>query len=115
MKTKTLRLPLRVVFYKEEDHWVAHCLEFDLIGTGVTRRNAIASLSDAIHIQVSESLEHGNVHNLFSPADGRFLEMFAAGRDVVEGELQLKLEPIDSLVIERTESREYSEGDLVPC
>jgi predicted RNase H-like HicB family nuclease len=77
---KTLRIPLRVVFYREEGQWIAHCLEFDLIGSGETREEAIGQLTAATQIQVEESLKHDNPRNLFFPAESQFFQMFAAGK-----------------------------------
>jgi len=86
---KNLRVPLRVVFYKDGQRWVAHCLEFDLVGDGETKRDALARLSDAIGLQVQASLELRNPGNLFKPADPQLFMMFAAGTDVVVGDLHL--------------------------
>jgi predicted RNase H-like HicB family nuclease len=105
-----LRIPLRVVFYKDNGEWVAHCLEFDLVGSGATKPDALAGLSDAIRIQVEESVANDNPRNLFSPADGEYFQRFAAGKEIAQGELELRIDPIDSVVIERTETREYTDG-----
>jgi hypothetical protein len=103
-----LRIPLRVVFYKEDREWLAHCLEFDLVGDGSTKAEALAALNEAIRIQLEYSFEHQNIDNLFTPADGKFFRMFAAGKDVkgkdiAIGELKIPL------VVDRTEAREYVE------
>ena len=110
-----LRLPLRIVFYKEEGAWIAHCLEFDLIGDGDTQQEAVQQLCEAIVLQMEATIEHKNPANLFTPADGKFFEMFAAGKDVATAELHLKnlpAPPSDSFEIEECEYREYS-GDYV--
>jgi len=75
---KSLRIPLRVVFYPEDGGWIAHCLEFDLLGSGGTKQDAIESLAEAIRLQVEESVRSANPRNLFSPADGEYFERFAA-------------------------------------
>jgi len=111
---ESIRLPIRVVFYKEGSTWVAHCLEFDLIGDGETREEALDRLWEAITIQIEVSLQHDNPSNLFNPADGRFFEMFAAGKNIAIGELHLG-EPqaprhIDRVEIEDREYREYVGG-----
>jgi hypothetical protein len=112
---RTLRIPLRVVFYKEDGDWIAHCLEFDLCGDGPTQAVALDTLATAIGIQIRQSAKHNNPHNLFSPADGEMFEKFAAGTHVAIGELNLSAEGV---VIESTEAREYSEdqptNELVP-
>jgi predicted RNase H-like HicB family nuclease len=112
---KSLRLPLKVVFYKEDGNWVAHCLEFDLIGDGETREEALDALSDAIDIQIHATIAHKNPANLFSPADGKFFQMFAAGKNVATGELHLIKAPpprFDSFEIEGYEYREYAGGEM---
>ena len=103
---KTLRIPLRVVFYKDEDQWIAHCLEFDLCGDEDTKEVAVRSLTTAIQIQVEDSLAHNNPKNLFTPADGEVFEKFFAGKDTVSGELKLTFDGLD---FQGTEYREYSE------
>ena len=105
---KTFRIPLQVVFYREEGRWVAHCLQFDLLGDGDTPREALKSLNGAIETQVLASLEFGNAENLFSPAEGRFFRMFAAGKNIAVGEMHFKF---DSVVIESAETREYEDDD----
>jgi len=91
VEKKSYSFPLRVVFYQEDQSWVAHCLEFDLVGTGLNPSKAVESLNDAIATQVLWSLEKNDMVRLFSPAPAKYEEMFAAGEDVVEGELQVSL------------------------
>jgi predicted RNase H-like HicB family nuclease len=79
---KPLPISLRVVFYKDRQHWIAHCLELDLVGHGRTRKGALRMMSKAIAVQVATSIKHNNPRNLFSPADGKVFAMFAAGEDV---------------------------------
>jgi predicted RNase H-like HicB family nuclease len=100
---------LRVVFYRDDGVWVAHCLEFDLMGDGASQAEALRSLEEAMTLQIEESLASGNRANLFKPAPGRFFEMFAAGTDVAHGEVHIQS---DSLTIDELNAREYS-GDLV--
>jgi hypothetical protein len=103
---KAMRIPLRIVFYRSEGVWIAHCLEFDLCGDGPTQEAAIAQLSDSIQIQVAQSLKHDNPRNLFSPADGEVFQKFAEGKDVAMGELHLEIKPVSM----EAQYREYEEG-----
>ena len=105
---QNLRVPLRILFYQADGQWIAHCLEFDLIGDGATKEQAMARMFEAIAIQVQVSLEYNNPENLFKPADSRYFLMFAAGRDVASGEHHFKL---DSVTIDHAETREYSESE----
>ena len=103
---KTIRISLRVVFYYEQDRWIAHCLEFDLMGDGDTQLKALECLSEAISLQIDASLVHNNPENLFTPAEGKFLRMFAQGKNVAVGELEIKL---DGIEIDSVDMREYIE------
>ena len=110
---KTFRVPLRIVFYRESGSWIAHCLEFDLIGDGQSKVEALDRLSEAVSLQVEASMEHENYANLFTPAEGKFFEMYAAGHDVISGTLEITaiLERMKSTsaVIEGVETREYED------
>jgi predicted RNase H-like HicB family nuclease len=108
----SLRIPIRVVFYLDEADWVAHCLEFGLLGDGPTKEQALEELLEAIRLQIDASIKYNNPSNLFSPADGKYFEMFAAGRDVAEGELTLHFESTDGVTIESIQAREYAEAEL---
>lgn len=110
---RNLRVPIRVVFYREAGVWIAHCLEFDLMGDGSTKAEAVRRLWDAMLVQMEASLKYNNPSNLFSPADGKFFEMFAAGKDVAVGELEmdLQLPHIDSVSVNEAEMREYDDAD----
>ena len=75
---RDLHLPIRVILYQEEGRQVAHCLEFDLMGDGDTTAEAIEDLAEAIRIQIAETVASGNWRSLFTPADGKFFQMYAA-------------------------------------
>jgi hypothetical protein len=106
-----LRIPIRIVFYQEEGVWIAHCLEFDLIGDGSTQKEAMECLEGAIAAQVEASIKYKNLANLFTPAEGKYMQMFAAGRNILRGEVRLKPLHIDSIYVDHAEIREYV-GDL---
>jgi hypothetical protein len=76
-----LRIPLRVVFYRDAENWVAHCLEFDLLGHGVEPFDALSSLSGAIETQSHWAASQGDPSLLFSAAPSDVEVMFAAGED----------------------------------
>ena len=65
-------------------------------------------LREAIDIQVKASTEFDNPGNLISPADGKYLRMFAEGSDVAYGEIHLQT---NDVVIDDSCSREYREDD----
>ncbi|MBI3836333.1 MAG: hypothetical protein HY288_00175 [Planctomycetia bacterium] len=104
---KTFRIPLRVIFYREDGSWVAHCLEFDLCGDGASKEEARRSMFDSVKTQARESFHHNNPRNLFTPASSEVQEKFFAGKHTtIQGEMKLTIEP---LIIEEAEYREYSD------
>ncbi len=102
---KSFTIPLRVVFYYEQDRWIAHCLEFDLIGDGVSREEALDCLKEAISIQIATAIEQNNPLNLFTPAAGRYFQMFAQGKNIGVNELEFHMEGYD---FDQVEAREYA-------
>ena len=108
-KKKVARMPIRVVFYRDRDEksvWVAHCLEFDLLGNGATWDEAMGMLTESIGIQLKNTLKSKNLDNLFSPAPAEFQMMFACGKDVVDADLTVELH-VDNFEIDEVEFREY--------
>jgi predicted RNase H-like HicB family nuclease len=108
---KTARMPIRVVFYRDESDksiWVAHCLEFDLIGHGKTLKKSLKMLTEAIGIQLKNTLRSGNFKNLFTPAPAECQMMYAQGRDITDGELKITIH-CDEFEIDEVNIREYEE------
>ncbi|MEX2111613.1 MAG: type II toxin-antitoxin system HicB family antitoxin [Pirellulales bacterium] len=110
---RTFRIPLRVVFYKEEGRWVAHCLEFDVCGDGRSKEAALECLDESMKLQIEDSLAHNNPRNLFSPAPSDIWEKFFAGTDVTVGALRFVAKPADHLTFEHFEYREYADDDML--
>lgn len=112
----SLRVPLRIVLYREGKSWLAHCLELDLIGDGRNQKTALKSLAEAIFTQLDGCMRHG-IQDFFHPAHGKYFHMYAAGKDVAEADFSM--EQIQTLVDSEkirvnAEAREFSE-DLVPA
>lgn len=105
---KTLRISLKVVFYREDDRWFAHCLEMDLLGDGDTREEALGLLTEAITEQLKVSVENNAPENLFFPAESKYFQMFAAGKDIAVGEMTIQR---DSVTVNAIEAREYSSDE----
>ena len=63
-----------VLFYPDpgSKQWVAHCLDFDLVGMGRTLRDAFTELVGTIEVYVQESVALGEDVPLISPAPTRF-------------------------------------------
>jgi hypothetical protein len=90
---------IRIVFYRDGDDdsiWIAHCLEFDLMGHGSTQSQALNDLSIAISIQIDCSLESENMANLFCQAPPEFQLMYARGDEIARGHVTSKVFDDDS-------------------
>ncbi len=100
-----------MVLYKEQGVWIAHCLEFDLVGSGTAKKKALADLSECIAIQLEQSLKHKSQQNLFHPADGETWRKWAFGKaakhNVASGLLKIE---VDGVRIPDAETREYSDS-----
>ena len=109
-KAPSVRLELRAVFYKEGGVWFSHCLEMDVIGHGETKEDALKMMAEAVSLQIVTSLKLGNPANIFMPADARFFEMFASGKDVAIGKLEFVTTPkhFDGVEIDDVRAREFS-------
>lgn len=68
-------LTVHVILYREEDHYTAHCLEFDLVAQGATTDEAFKNLLDAIELQAAYAQETGDLGNLIQPAPPEYWRM----------------------------------------
>ena len=62
--------PLRfnVLVKKEEDVFVAHCLELDIVATGETVEEARGEMADLITAQFEYAFSNDNLENFYQPA-----------------------------------------------
>jgi len=73
---------LRVLVYQEDEEWIAHLLEMDLVGTGSSPEEAEAELAGAFEAQLSYCIQ--NKLNPFFPAPP---EIFALWEQTQQEEL----------------------------
>ena len=115
-QSRKLRVPLRVVFYREGESWIAHCLEFDLVGDGTQKQTRSMPCPIRSGFSYRHLWRHENLANLFAPADGEFFRKYAAGVDIAKGVLMVNINRLreSAPIIEDVEAREYEESqDLV--
>jgi hypothetical protein len=66
------RLPVKVtlnaIVYKEDNEWIAHCLQMDLVATGAHSKEAICNLFDLIKAQIEFAEDNNNFAAVFRPA-----------------------------------------------
>jgi len=59
---------LDILIKKEEDYYVAHCLQFDLVVTANTLEGAQEAITASCVAHIQFSHKHNNIEYLFSPA-----------------------------------------------
>ena len=78
----TLPYTTRVIVYREEeDCWIAHSLEMDLVAAGRIPAKAIQHLREITDVHISSILNAGNLESLFRRAPSDIFALFAASRD----------------------------------
>jgi predicted RNase H-like HicB family nuclease len=48
---------VRTIGYRDDDRWIVHCLEMDLIGIGATPETALEELKEAIEMQITFAIQ----------------------------------------------------------
>lgn len=74
--------PLRAAIYKEENMWLAHCLELDIVAEGKTPHKAFDDLAELCALQIRVALEEGDVRSVFRPAPPEIMQMYFFGKHV---------------------------------
>jgi hypothetical protein len=70
-------LHLDAVIYEDNNLFVAHVLQLDLVGTGTNKTAAINDLIASLEAQFSYAFENDNMRCLGRPAPPEIWEMFA--------------------------------------
>ena len=59
---------LDILIKKEEDYFLAHCLQFDLVATADTLEDVRRNIIDLCRAHIEYANEYDNLEYLFSPA-----------------------------------------------
>jgi len=71
-----LQLDLRVIVYREDGLWLAHCLELDIVAEGESPQKAVRDLTDLCLLQIKTSIEESDLTSIFRPAPPEFWKLF---------------------------------------
>jgi len=87
MPKKTVDLKLCVLFLREEDSWVAQCLQYDIAAQGKTIADAMAAFARTVSGQICVDLHHG-VEPLseFTPAPHEYWHRFEKSNRLAESQ-----------------------------
>ena len=83
MKTQTEEkwsFVFSILLRKEEDLWIAHCLELDLVAAAPNREEAESDILSIIDEQVRYCITNNNMENLFRDAPKEVWDEFRACR-----------------------------------
>lgn len=87
---------LRVVFYQEDGDWYGHCLEFDLVESGATLKEARADILDVIRAHVEWAIQHENMEHLYRSAPMEFWTRFFGGKPLGTEVIHISVPSSDS-------------------
>jgi hypothetical protein len=76
-----IRLDFRVLIYREDKFWIAHCLETDLVAEGTTVSEAMDALIAISNVQIQAAIEEGDLASIFSPAPADVWRMYAVASE----------------------------------
>lgn len=76
MKTGEKRFIFNVIFYREGDVLVGHCLELDIVATGSDIEEIKKDLGDLITTQLRYAIENDNMEYLYKPAPPEIWDKF---------------------------------------
>ncbi|MFP4668703.1 MAG: hypothetical protein ACLFMN_07895 [Desulfobacterales bacterium] len=83
-------LTVNVFIKKEEELWVGHCMELDIVATGSTPAEVKKDMEDLIVTQVAYAFSNDNLDHLFRPAPAEVWEEFYKCRQRVEDKLTIE-------------------------
>jgi hypothetical protein len=65
---KIPNIRLDILIKKEEDYYIAHCLQFDIVATNDTIKGVQKAIANLCIAHIQFSIKHDNVEHLFHPA-----------------------------------------------
>jgi len=74
MEKHIYKLPIRVLLKEEDGEFVAHALEFDLLGYGSTHAEALKNLDDMIRMQITFASQQKKSEMVVHPAPKEFFD-----------------------------------------
>jgi len=89
-ETKRPTFHLDVLLYRDEQQWVAHCLQLDLVEYGHTRKAAQAAILDVIRAHIEYAIEHDNMEYLFHPAPSDVWKLFLKSQRIGRKTMRLQ-------------------------
>jgi len=86
----TVAMTVNVLIKKEDDVYIAHCLELDIVTTGNTSAQVEKDIVALINAQVSYAFSNNNLENLYHPAPPEVWKEFFACKEQKEKRHRIK-------------------------
>ena len=103
---------LHVLLTKEDDVFVARCLDFTVSSHGKSEMESLKSLAEAIKEYILTAIENSNIDNLYDPVHNKYWRMF----NELEAKLlhkNLKKSLSKSVLMESSEKFKKQKVDLI--
>lgn len=94
----TIAMTVNVLIKKEEDTFIAHCLELDIVATANTSVKVEKDIVSLINAQVSYAFSNNNLDNLFHSAPQSVWKEFFMCKEQIGKRHKLKHPDTDKLV-----------------
>ena len=79
MSAKT-QIELRIIAYREDSVWLAHCLELDIVAEGKSSKRAVKDLIDLCLLQIKTAIDENDLPSIIRPAPAEIWAMFFSAR-----------------------------------
>ena len=90
IKKRDTAITVNVLVKKEDDIFVAHCLELDIVTTAASSEQVEKDMVSLINAQVSCAFANNNLDNLFHPAPQEVWNKFFACKERIEKKHKVK-------------------------
>jgi len=85
-------ITFNILAKKEDNLWIAHCLELDIVATSKTLKVLKKEIVDLIITQINYAFSNNNLKNLYHPAPAEVWKEFYACKESVERKIKLRSE-----------------------
>ncbi len=83
-------MTFNILAKKEDNIWVAHCLELDIVATAKTLKTLKKEITDLIITQIDYAFSNNNLNNLYRPASAEIWKEFYDCKKSVEKKIKMK-------------------------
>ena len=83
-------MTFNILAKKENNMWIAHCLELDIVATGKALNTLKKEIADLIITQIDYAFSNDNLGNLYRPAPAEIWKEFYDCKKSIEKRIKMK-------------------------